>query len=56
MARAVMGGLAFATVVSLIVLPTLYLMFEDLGHWGRARLARARGVPATSVSDELIAK
>ncbi len=42
MARAVIGGLLFATVVSLLVLPTIYLALEDLGHWGRRVLERAR--------------
>lgn len=43
MARAIVGGLVFATGVSLLVLPTIYLALEDLGHWGRRALQRARG-------------
>jgi HAE1 family hydrophobic/amphiphilic exporter-1 len=43
MARAIIGGLAFATVVSLIVLPTIYVLLDDLGNWGRRVAARARG-------------
>ncbi|MFA5938992.1 MAG: efflux RND transporter permease subunit [Sinimarinibacterium sp.] len=43
MARAIIGGLVFSTVVSLLVLPTIYLALEDLGHWGRRALHRARG-------------
>lgn len=43
MARAIIGGLAFATVVSLLVLPTLYLMIEDVGYWGLRTARRARG-------------
>ncbi|TXH05594.1 MAG: efflux RND transporter permease subunit [Nevskiaceae bacterium] len=46
MARAVIGGLLFATVVSLIVLPTIYLMIDDLILWGRRVMARARGQQA----------
>jgi hydrophobic/amphiphilic exporter-1 (mainly G- bacteria), HAE1 family len=42
MARAIIGGLVFATFVSLLVLPTIYLALEDLGHWGRRVLHRAR--------------
>ncbi|MGH8460335.1 MAG: efflux RND transporter permease subunit [Stenotrophobium sp.] len=42
MARAVIGGLVFATVVSLIVLPTIYLMIDDLIQWRRRVMARAR--------------
>ncbi|MEQ1439281.1 efflux RND transporter permease subunit [Fontimonas sp. SYSU GA230001] len=42
MARAIIGGLVFSTAVSLLVLPTIYLALEDLGHWGRRVLQRAR--------------
>jgi len=41
MARAVIGGLAFATVISLVVLPTIYVSLEDVGHWGRRAFRRA---------------
>jgi len=48
MARAIVGGLAFSTVVSLLFLPTVYAWFDDMRNWlGRklqATLARARGV------------
>lgn len=47
MARAIIGGLVFSTVVSLILLPSIYLWMDDLGHWGRRVLARARGVATT---------
>ncbi|MGB5512614.1 MAG: efflux RND transporter permease subunit [Woeseiaceae bacterium] len=45
MARAIIGGLAFSTVVSLLVVPALYVYFDSLAAWGRkvmrtARLAR----------------
>ena len=42
MARAVAGGLAFSTVVSLLFLPTIYAMLDDLGANTRRVLARAR--------------
>jgi HAE1 family hydrophobic/amphiphilic exporter-1 len=44
MARAVVGGLAFSTVVSLLFLPTIYAMLDDLGsNTGKIiRRARAR--------------
>jgi HAE1 family hydrophobic/amphiphilic exporter-1 len=48
MARAVIGGLAFATVISLVVLPTIYVSLEDVGHWGRRAFRRATGQPLTS--------
>jgi HAE1 family hydrophobic/amphiphilic exporter-1 len=35
MARAIVGGLAFSTVVTLVVLPAVYLFFDDLRTWGR---------------------
>jgi len=47
MARAVIGGLLFATVVSLVVLPTIYLSLEDVGHWGRRVFRRAANRPLT---------
>ncbi|MCW4455039.1 efflux RND transporter permease subunit [Flavobacterium sp. MXW15] len=49
MARAIAGGLAFSTVVSLLFLPTIYAILDDL-RMGTARLVRrARGLPATEV-------
>ncbi len=46
MARAIAGGLAFSTVVSLLFLPTIYAILDDL-RMGTARLVRrARGLPA----------
>lgn len=45
MARAIAGGLAFSTVVSLLFLPTIYAILDDL-RIGTARLVRrARGLP-----------
>ena len=45
MARAIAGGLAFSTVVSLLFLPTIYAILDDL-RTGTARLVRrARGLP-----------
>jgi HAE1 family hydrophobic/amphiphilic exporter-1 len=35
MARAIVGGLAFSTVITLIILPAVYLFFDDLRTWGR---------------------
>lgn len=48
MARAIGGGLAFSTVVSLLFLPTIYAMLDDL-RTGTARLVRrARGLDAAA--------
>ena len=42
MARAIVGGLVFSTVVSLVFLPTIYAILDDLGNWGGAAFRRAR--------------
>ena len=49
MARAIIGGLAFSTVVSLFVVPALYIYFDKLAAWGRKvlRTARRQGSAAT---------
>lgn len=53
MARAIAGGLAFSTVVSLLFLPTIYAILDDLRS-GTARLTkRARkgeGLPAATIT------
>ena len=46
MARAIIGGLAFSTVVSLLVVPALYIYFDNLAAWSRRVMQTARGVPA----------
>jgi len=43
MARAIIGGLAFSTVVSLLVVPALYIYFDRLAVWGRQVMRAARG-------------
>ena len=47
MARAIIGGLAFSTLVSLLVVPALYVYFDNLAAWGRKvmRTARRTAVP-----------
>ncbi|KAA2286008.1 efflux RND transporter permease subunit [Arenimonas fontis] len=42
MARAIAGGLVFSTLVSLLFLPTIYALMDDLRSWTGALLARAR--------------
>ncbi|RNF83238.1 efflux RND transporter permease subunit [Montanilutibacter psychrotolerans] len=42
MARAIAGGLAFSTVISLLFLPTIYAMLDDLSTGTKRTLARAR--------------
>ncbi len=53
MARAIIGGLAFSTVVSLLVVPAFYAYFDTLARWwrkvkrtARAGSAKARGAAA----------
>ena len=51
MARAIIGGLAFSTVVSLLVVPALYIYFDNLAAWGRkvmrtARIAKSNNQPS----------
>jgi HAE1 family hydrophobic/amphiphilic exporter-1 len=41
MARAIVGGLMFSTVISLCVLPTIYSTMDDLSLWASARVKRA---------------
>jgi HAE1 family hydrophobic/amphiphilic exporter-1 len=48
MARAIIGGLAFSTVVSLLVVPALYAYFDSLAAWGRNVMRASRR--ETSVS------
>jgi HAE1 family hydrophobic/amphiphilic exporter-1 len=49
MARAIAGGLIFSTLVSLLVLPTIYSLLDDMSLWMKKiiRDARAVGRPAT---------
>jgi HAE1 family hydrophobic/amphiphilic exporter-1 len=42
MARAIVGGLAFSTLVTLIILPEIYVMLDDLRQWSRRILSSAR--------------
>lgn len=43
MARAIAGGLAFSTVVSLLFLPTIYAILDDLANGTTRIVRRARG-------------
>ena len=45
MARAIIGGLAFSTIVSLLVVPALYAAFDSMSAWGRRVMRMARGEP-----------
>lgn len=43
MARAIVGGLFFSTGVTLIILPSIYVMLDDLRIWGRRIVQAAKG-------------
>ena len=43
MARAIIGGLAFSTVVSLLVVPAFYAAFDSLSAWSSRVMRTARG-------------
>ena len=50
MARAIIGGLAFSTVTSLLLVPYIYAVLDDLNRWGRKVMMiarRARGAAGT---------
>ncbi|MEX0899096.1 MAG: efflux RND transporter permease subunit [Gammaproteobacteria bacterium] len=56
MARAIIGGLAFSTIVSLVVVPYVYVLLDTLRVWAsgvhaRAKAASAKGtaLPAQSI-------
>ncbi len=55
MARAIAGGLAFSTVVSLLFLPTIYALLDDLRNGTVRTIRRARGKPAQPVAASLTA-
>ncbi|MFB0564276.1 MAG: efflux RND transporter permease subunit [Candidatus Aminicenantaceae bacterium] len=42
MARAIVGGLAFSTMVTLIILPTIYILLDDLRKWTQRVMRSAR--------------
>jgi HAE1 family hydrophobic/amphiphilic exporter-1 len=42
MARAIVGGLAFSTLITLVILPTIYLLLDDLRMWSRRLASKAR--------------
>jgi HAE1 family hydrophobic/amphiphilic exporter-1 len=43
MARAIAGGLVFSTLVSLLVLPVIYALLDDMSLWSKRMLREARG-------------
>jgi hypothetical protein len=51
MARAIIGGLAFSAVISLLVVPMFYVWFDDLNVWRRRVFSQrpSTRAPATQV-------
>jgi len=45
MARAIVGGLVFSTVVTLLMLPTIYILMDDLRNWARSVVRSAKAIP-----------
>ncbi len=41
MARAIVGGLTFSTLVTLLILPTIYILLDDMRTWVRRIIQRA---------------
>jgi len=41
MARAIVGGLTFSTVVTLLILPTIYVLLDNLRQWARGVMRAA---------------
>jgi HAE1 family hydrophobic/amphiphilic exporter-1 len=52
MARAIIGGLAFSTAISLLVLPTIYVLLDDLGLWSTRVFRKARGMQTAGEQPE----
>jgi HAE1 family hydrophobic/amphiphilic exporter-1 len=42
MARAIVGGLTFSTLITLLLLPTIYILLDDVRQWSRRIRAQAR--------------
>jgi HAE1 family hydrophobic/amphiphilic exporter-1 len=48
MARAIMGGLAFSAVISLLIVPMFYVWFDELNTWRRRVFARPAPRPVAA--------
>ena len=51
MARAIIGGLAFSTIVSLLIVPSMYVWLDNAARW--TKTARARRAKASLAEPEL---
>ncbi|MDH4313193.1 MAG: efflux RND transporter permease subunit, partial [Gammaproteobacteria bacterium] len=50
LARAIIGGLAFSAIVSLIIVPMFYVWFDDLNLWRRRVFTREQPAPAAATA------
>jgi HAE1 family hydrophobic/amphiphilic exporter-1 len=50
LARAIIGGLAFSAVVSLIIVPLFYVWFDDLNLWRQRVFGRGRAEAAAATA------
>ena len=41
MAIAVLGGLISSTFLSLLYIPAIFTIIDDIAHWGRRRISKA---------------
>ena len=53
MARAIVGGLTFSTLVTLLVLPRIYVLLDDLRNWARMVVRRANTMSKKPVFKKL---
>jgi HAE1 family hydrophobic/amphiphilic exporter-1 len=56
MARAIMGGLGFSALVSLLIVPMSYVWFDDLNEWRRRVFKRQEVQVAAAAADALTAQ
>jgi hypothetical protein len=56
MARAIMGGLGFSAIVSLLIVPMFYVWFDDLNEWRRRVFSRAGSPVVTDAPGALPAQ
>jgi HAE1 family hydrophobic/amphiphilic exporter-1 len=52
MARSIVGGLTFSTMITLLVLPTIYSLLDDLRNWSRRIIAKAKGGQAAPSTEQ----
>jgi HAE1 family hydrophobic/amphiphilic exporter-1 len=56
MARAIIGGLAFSSVISLMIVPMFYVWFDDLNLWRKRVFARSEAPePAAPAGETVVA-